>query len=80
MSIGIQPEAVNKPAKDQRLLCRTILAMTFTGRIVGAEEALKIGIVTLLCEDPLAEAEKTAREIAGKTPPIGSGLFQRSYC
>jgi enoyl-CoA hydratase/carnithine racemase len=42
--------------------------LTFTGRIVEAEEALQLGLITRICEDPLAEAEKLAREIAGKSP------------
>ena len=42
--------------------------LTFTGRIVKAEEALRLGLITRICEDPLAEAEKIAREIAGKSP------------
>ena len=42
--------------------------LTFTGRIVEAEEALRLGLITRICEYPLAEAEKMAREIAGKSP------------
>jgi enoyl-CoA hydratase/carnithine racemase len=42
--------------------------LTFTGRIVEAEEALRLGLITRICEDPLAEAEALAREIAGKSP------------
>jgi enoyl-CoA hydratase/carnithine racemase len=42
--------------------------LTFTGRIVEAEEALRLGLITRICVDPLADAEKLAREIAGKSP------------
>ncbi|MFC1859473.1 crotonase/enoyl-CoA hydratase family protein [Thermodesulfobacteriota bacterium] len=42
--------------------------LTFTGRIIGAEEAAQLGLVTKVCDDPLAEAEKMAKEIAGKSP------------
>jgi len=42
--------------------------LTFTGRIVEAEEALRLGLITRICQDPLADAEKMAREIAGKSP------------
>lgn len=42
--------------------------LTFTGRIVEAEEALRMGLITRICEEPLAEAEAMAREIAGKSP------------
>jgi enoyl-CoA hydratase/carnithine racemase len=42
--------------------------LTFTGRIVEAEEALRLGLITRICEDPFAEAEELAGEIAGKSP------------
>jgi enoyl-CoA hydratase/carnithine racemase len=42
--------------------------LTFTGRTVGAEEALRIGLVTRLADDPRAEAFAVAREIAAKSP------------
>lgn len=42
--------------------------LTFTGRIVEAEEALRLGLITRVCEDPFTEAEKLATEIAGKSP------------
>ncbi|MBO6636018.1 crotonase/enoyl-CoA hydratase family protein [Parvibaculum sp.] len=42
--------------------------LTYTGRIFEAEEALKLGFATRLCEDPYADALATAREIADKSP------------
>ncbi|MCP4692746.1 MAG: crotonase/enoyl-CoA hydratase family protein [Desulfobacterales bacterium] len=42
--------------------------LAFTGRIVEAEEALGLGLVTRLCDDPLKEARKVAAEIASKSP------------
>jgi enoyl-CoA hydratase/carnithine racemase len=42
--------------------------LTFTGRTVGAEEALELGLVTRIAADPLAAAQELAREIAGKSP------------
>ena len=42
--------------------------LTFTGRIVEAQEAAQLGLVTRVCDDPLAEARKLAMEIAGKSP------------
>jgi enoyl-CoA hydratase/carnithine racemase len=56
--------------------------LTFTGRIVKAEEALRLGLITRICEDPLAEAEKLAREIAGKSPDAiaaGKRLWQNVW-
>jgi enoyl-CoA hydratase/carnithine racemase len=45
-----------------------IRELTYTGRIFSAEEALEYGLVTRVCEDPLAAAMETAREIAGRNP------------
>ncbi len=42
--------------------------LAFTGRIVEAPEAERIGLVTRLCDDPLAAARELAHEIAGKNP------------
>ena len=42
--------------------------LTFTGRIVEANEAAELGLITRVCQSPLEEAEKLAEEIAGKSP------------
>lgn len=42
--------------------------LTFTGRIVSGEEAVRIGLCTRLSDDPLASALETARTIAEKSP------------
>jgi len=42
--------------------------LTFTGRVVGGEEAHALGLVTRVSENPLEDARALAREIAGKSP------------
>ncbi|HWF52338.1 MAG TPA: crotonase/enoyl-CoA hydratase family protein [Solirubrobacteraceae bacterium] len=42
--------------------------LTFTGRVVSGEEALGLGLVTRVSEDPLAGAKALAAEIAGRSP------------
>ena len=42
--------------------------LTYTGRIVEADEALALGLVTQLAGDPLAAASELAAEIAAKPP------------
>ncbi|HRJ69250.1 MAG TPA: crotonase/enoyl-CoA hydratase family protein [Beijerinckiaceae bacterium] len=42
--------------------------LVLTGRVVGAEEARDLGLVTRIAADPLAAARELAREIAGKSP------------
>jgi enoyl-CoA hydratase/carnithine racemase len=42
--------------------------LTFTGRMVGGEEAVRLGLATKLAEDPIAAAHELAADIAGKSP------------
>lgn len=42
--------------------------LTYTGRIVAADEAARLGLVTEVCDQPLARATALANEIAGKSP------------
>jgi enoyl-CoA hydratase/carnithine racemase len=42
--------------------------LIMTGRVVGAEEAKSLGLVTRIADDPLAAARDLAREIAGRSP------------
>jgi len=42
--------------------------LTFTARMVEAEEALRIGLTTHVADDPLAKAMELAKEIASKSP------------
>ena len=42
--------------------------LTWTGRILDGNEALALGLVTRVAEDPLAAALELAREIASKSP------------
>jgi enoyl-CoA hydratase/carnithine racemase len=42
--------------------------LAYTGRLVAADEALALNLVTDIADDPLARATAVAREIAGKSP------------
>jgi enoyl-CoA hydratase/carnithine racemase len=42
--------------------------MIFTGRNIGAEEALQWGLVDRVVEDPVKEAIEIAKTIASKSP------------
>ncbi|MBY0402097.1 enoyl-CoA hydratase/isomerase family protein, partial [Myxococcota bacterium] len=56
--------------------------LTFTGRIVQADEARSLGLVTRIAEDPLAHALALAREIASKSPDairLGKRLLDESW-
>jgi enoyl-CoA hydratase/carnithine racemase len=56
--------------------------LTFTGRIVSGEEAVRLGLATRVAPDPHATSLEIAREIAGKSPDAiraGKELFQESW-
>ena len=56
--------------------------LTFTGRVLSGEEALRLGVVTRVAEDPLAAARDLAFEIAGRSPDAVRGakrLFEESW-
>ena len=42
--------------------------LTYTGRVVQAEEAVALGLATRICADPLAEARALAQNIAQRSP------------
>ncbi len=56
--------------------------LIWTGRILEAEEAKELGLVTHLADDPLAAAMELAEEIASKSPDAirsGKRLVNESY-
>lgn len=56
--------------------------LTFTGRVFGGAEALSLGVVTRLAEDPLAAARALAAEIASKSPEAiraAKRLYEQSW-
>jgi enoyl-CoA hydratase/carnithine racemase len=56
--------------------------IVFTGRTLGADEALDLGLVTRIADDPLSEAKALAGEIASKSPHAirsGKRLLNESY-
>jgi enoyl-CoA hydratase/carnithine racemase len=56
--------------------------LTFTARVFDGDEALRLGVVTRLAEDPLTAARELASEIAGRSPDAVRGakrLFEESW-
>ena len=58
------------------------LELTLTGRIFDASEALKLGLVTRLADEPLEEARRLATAIAARSPDAaaaGKRLMHATY-
>ena len=56
--------------------------LTFTGRVLSAQQAHELGMITHVTDDPLAAAFELAKEIAGKSPDAvraGKKLFETSW-
>jgi enoyl-CoA hydratase/carnithine racemase len=56
--------------------------LTFTGRVISGTEALSLGVVTHVDEDPLGAARSLAAEIAGRSPDAVRGakrLFDEAW-
>lgn len=65
---GIIPDmAISATARNVLPLDR-IKELAFTARVVTAEEALRMGLITQVHKEPLVAARATAEEIAGKSP------------
>ena len=65
---GLIPDmAITVTARDVIPLDR-IKELAYTARVVLAEEALQLGLITQMHDDPLAAAEATAAAIASKSP------------
>uniref|UniRef100_A0A7S3W482 Uncharacterized protein n=1 Tax=Emiliania huxleyi TaxID=2903 RepID=A0A7S3W482_EMIHU len=61
---------------------RRLAALCFR-RIFDGEEALRLGLVTRLAEEPLAEARRLASEIAARSPDSTAAvkrLLDATYC
>lgn len=50
--------------------------LTFTGRMVSGEEAVRLGLATRVSDEPREDALALAREIAGKSPHAMAGAKQ----
>ena len=68
MKWGLIPDMGGMVTLPELLRADVLRRMTYTAEEVPAEEALRLGLVTELAEDPLARAMDLARAIAGRSP------------
>ncbi len=65
---GIIPDMAITTTLRDILPVDRIKELAWSGRVLGGEEALQLGLVTALHEDPLAAALTTAEAISNKSP------------
>ncbi|MGX7744332.1 crotonase/enoyl-CoA hydratase family protein [Rhodopseudomonas parapalustris] len=65
---GLVPDMAGTPILAALLRDDVLRELTYTGRIVGAQEAVSLGLATKVVDDPYQAALEMAREIAGKNP------------
>ncbi len=68
IQLGLIPDMSGTATLRDLLRGDILRDLTYTGRIVQGTEALGLGLVTRISEDPLSDALKTAKEIAGRNP------------
>ncbi|MGD9386704.1 MAG: crotonase/enoyl-CoA hydratase family protein [Gammaproteobacteria bacterium] len=71
---GLIPDMAGSQTLRNLVRRDVALELAWTGRVVGGEEALALGLVTRLAEDPLAEAVALAETIAGHSPDAVRGV------
>ncbi|MCP9625963.1 crotonase/enoyl-CoA hydratase family protein [Rhodopseudomonas palustris] len=65
---GLVPDMAGTPILATLLRDDVLRELTYTGRILEAQEAVSLGLATKVVDDPRAAALEMAREIAGKNP------------
>jgi len=65
---GLIPDMAISTTMRGLLPVDRVKELAWSGRVVGADEALKLGLVTALHDDPLAAAMQFANSICGKSP------------
>jgi enoyl-CoA hydratase/carnithine racemase len=65
---GLVPDMAGIVLMRSLLRDDVVRELTFTGRIVAADEAERLGLVTRVCADPLAEARGMVEEMAQRSP------------
>lgn len=76
---GITPDMTASVTLPRLVGLDVAKELTWTGRTVGGEEAVRLGLATRVADDPRAAALELARELASKSPGAmraGKALFE----
>lgn len=68
MKWGLVPDMGATPFLQKLLGDDVLRELTYTNKVILAEEAKALGLITRVCDDPIAEALNVAMEIARKNP------------
>lgn len=68
MKWGLVPDMGGMVTLPELIRADQLRRLIYTAEEIGAEEALRIGLVTEIAEDPLARAQALAQAIAGRSP------------
>lgn len=71
---GLIPDLAISTTARNIIAADRLKELAFSGRIVGGEEALRLGLVTALHPDPYAAAMLMATEIAAQSPDAIRGM------
>ena len=78
---GMVPDMSGTITLRELVRADIVKELAITGRVIDGNEAARIGMVTRVCEDPLAEAIKVAKEVITRSPDSVAAtkqLFQRT--
>ena len=65
---GLVPDMAGTQLMRHLVRDDIVRELTYTGRVFDGQEAASLGLVTRVCDDPLAEALAVAEGIAGRNP------------
>jgi enoyl-CoA hydratase/carnithine racemase len=65
---GLVPDMAGMVLMRSLLRDDVLRELCYSGRVLGAAEAVQLGLGTRLCDDPLAEAHALAGAIAQRSP------------
>lgn len=71
---GLIPDLTGTKTLAEILPMDKVKELAMTGRIVDADEALTLGLVTRVCDDPVGEAQAMAELFRGKSPDGLAGI------
>lgn len=69
---GLIPDMAITQTLPQLVRQDVAMELVLTGRVVGADEALAIGLVTRIADDPVQAAQELAKQIAARSPDATS--------